>query len=104
MISRIRASSSALWQGFSDDKDDGAYNGANDADKDDTDKDYADKDDTDKDHAEKDDLRNTSERLFSVLVAFSLAGLEDLVRSWTCFEYLSFLIFCFVFVVHNIII
>ena len=39
----------------------------------------------------KDDLRNTSERLFSVLVAFSLAGLEDLVRSCLSFE--IFLIF-----------
>ena len=99
MISGIRASNYALRQCWSDDKDDCAYDDGNDADKDCTDK-----DDSDKDYACKDDLRNTSERLFSVLVAFSLAGLEDLVRSWTCFEYLSFLIFCFVFVVHNIII
>ena len=38
----------ALWQCWSDNKDDGAY-------------DDADKDDADKDYAEKDDLRNTSE-------------------------------------------
>ena len=94
MIPGIRASSYALRQCWSDNKDDGAFDDSNDADKDDINKDFA----------EKVDLRNTSERLFSVLVAFSLAGLEDLVRSWTCFEYLSFLIFCFVFVVHNIII
>ena len=98
MISGIRASSYALQQSWSDIKDDDA----NYADKNGTDKDYADKDDTDKDHAEKDDLRNTSERLFFVLVAFSLAGLEDLVRSCACLQYFSFWIFCFWFLLRII--
>ena len=94
MIPGIRARSYALRQCWSsDDQDDGAYVDANDADKDDADKDYAENDYADKDYADKNDLRNTSERLFSVLVAFSLAGLVDLVRSCTCFEYFSFLIF-----------
>ena len=51
MILGIWASSYALRQCWSDDKDDGAYDDVNDSDNGDIDKDYA----------EKDDLRNKSE-------------------------------------------